>query len=132
MKFGASRVIVFGAAAALLVLSSCKSEDEYKKERIVNAHEQFEAARKRDLPADKVLTVQDCIELAMKHNLDIKVQNIEKDAAKNIMWAEILGMLPDLTVGDRSRCICCCWTIPPRGCRPRLTRRSPGCRRLRR
>ena len=101
MKFGASRVIVFGAAAALLVLNGCKSEDEYKKERIVKAHEQFEAARKRDLPADKVLTVNDCIRLAMEHNLDIKVQNIEKDAAKNILWAEILGMLPDLSVTDQ-------------------------------
>lgn len=101
MKFGASRVIVFGAAAALLVLSGCKSEDEYKKERIVKAHEQFEAARKRDLPADKVLTVQDCVKLAMEHNMDIKVQNIEKDAAKNILWAELLGLLPDLSVTDR-------------------------------
>ena len=101
MKFGASRLIVFGAAAALLVLSGCKTEDDYKKERIVKAHEQFEAARKRDLPSDKVLTVQDCIRLAMEHNLDIKVQNIEKDAANSMLWAEILGMLPDLSLTDR-------------------------------
>ena len=82
MKVGASRVIVFGAAAALLVLSGCKTEDDYKKERITKAHEQFEAARKRDLPGDKVLTVQDCIRLAMEHNLDIKVQNIEKEIGR--------------------------------------------------
>ena len=100
MKFGASRVLVFGAAAALLILSGCKTEEDYKKERIVKAQEQFEAAKKRELPADKMLTLHDCIELAMKHNLDIKVQNMEKDAAKSMMWAEILGMLPELSITD--------------------------------
>ena len=97
MKIGASRALVFGAAA-LLLLSSCKTEDDYKKERIAKAQEQFEAAKKRELPSDKVLTLQDCIRLAMEHNLDIKVRNMENEAAKSVMWAEILGMLPDLSI----------------------------------
>ena len=100
MKFGASRVLVFGAAAALLILSGCKTEDDYKKERIAKAQEQFEAAKKRDLPADKVLTLKDCIDLAMKQNLDVKVQNLEKDAARSVMWADILGMLPDFSLTE--------------------------------
>ena len=98
MKIAVSRAIAFGAAAALLLMSGCKTEEDYKKERIAKAQEQFESVRKRDLPADKVLTLHDCIKLAMEHNMDIKIQNMEKDAAKNMLWAEILGMLPDLTV----------------------------------
>ena len=100
MKFVTSRAIAFGTAAALLVLSGCKTEEDYKKERIAKAQEQFETVKKRDLPADKVLSLHDCIKLAMEHNMDIKVQNMEKDAAKNLLWAEILGMLPDLSVTD--------------------------------
>jgi len=100
MKNAVSRVISFGAAAALLLMSGCKTEEDYKKERIAKAQEQFESVRKRDLPADKVLTLHDCIKLAMEHNMDIKIQNMEKDAATNMLWAEILGMLPDLTVTD--------------------------------
>ena len=98
MKIAVSRAIAFGAAAALLLMSGCKTEEDYKKERIAKAQEQFESVRKRDLPADKVLTLHDCIKLAMEHNMDIKIQNMEKDAATNMLWAEILGMLPDLTV----------------------------------
>ena len=100
MKWGASRILVFGAVAAMLVLSGCKTEEDYKKERIAKAQEQFEAAKKRELPADKVLMLHDCIKLAMEHNLDLKVQNLENDAAKNVMWAEIFGMLPDLSITD--------------------------------
>ena len=100
MKLLASRAIVFGTAAALLALSGCKTEDDYRKERIAKAQEQFEAVKKQDLPADKVLTLHDCIRLALEHNMEIKVQNMEKDAAKNLLWAEILGMLPDLSVTD--------------------------------
>lgn len=100
MKIAVSRAIAFGAAAALLLMSGCKTEEDYKKERIAKAQEQFESVRKRDLPADKVLTLHDCIKLAIEHNMDIKIQNMEKDAATNMLWAEILGMLPDLTVTD--------------------------------
>jgi len=100
MKLLASRVIVFGTAAALLALTGCKTEEDYRKERIAKAQEQFEAVKKRDLPADKVLTLHDCIRLALEHNMEIKVQNMEKDAAKNLLWAELLGLLPDLTVTD--------------------------------
>ena len=100
MKFVISRTLVFGTAAALLVLAGCKTEEDYRQERVLKAQKQYDAARKTDLPADKVLSLQDCINLAMKHNLDMKVQNMEKDAAKNMMWAEMMGMLPDLSVTD--------------------------------
>ena len=100
MKGVISRTLVFGTAAAMLVLAGCKSEEDYRKERVLKAQEQYDSARKMELPADKMLSLQDCIDLAMKHNLDVKVQNMEKEAAKSMMWAEILGMLPDLSVTD--------------------------------
>ena len=97
---GVSRLIVFGTAAAMLILSGCKTEEDYRNERVTNAKDQYQKIRKEELPADKVLTLHDCIKLAMESNLDIRVQNLEKDAAKNIMWAEILGMLPEFSVTD--------------------------------
>lgn len=100
MKSKASLFLVFGTAAAMLLVNGCKTEEDYKQERIQKAAEQFDAARKRDLASDRMLTLHDCIGLAMKNNLDVKVQNMERDAAKNVMWAEILGMLPDLSVTD--------------------------------
>jgi|GEM_PF-811429 len=100
MKFAFSRILTFGAAASLLILSGCKTEEDYKKERIAKAQEQFDAAKKRELPADKVLSLKDCIKLAMEHNLDLKVQNLEKDAAQSVLWAEILGMLPDFSITE--------------------------------
>ena len=100
MKSAASRVIAFGTAAALLVMCGCKTEEDYKKERIAKAQKQFDAVKQRELPAEKILTLKECIKLALDHNMEIKVQNMEKDAAKNLLWAEILGMLPDLSVTD--------------------------------
>ena len=94
-----SLILAFGIASAFF-LSSCKTEDDYRKERVQRAAEQFENAKKRQIVGDKVLSLQDCLKLAMEHNLEIKVQNMEKDAAKNIMLAEILGMLPDLSITD--------------------------------
>lgn len=94
-----SLILAFGMASALF-LSSCKTEDDYRKERVQRAAEQFEKAKKREIPNDKVLSLQDCLKLAMEHNLEIKVQNMERDAAKNMMIAEILGMLPDLSITD--------------------------------
>ena len=64
-----------------------------------NAVEQFNQSKKTELVKDKeVLTLHDCMALAAKHNLELKVQNLEKDAAKNIMMAELLGMLRSQTV----------------------------------
>ena len=65
MKCVISRALVFGTAAALLVLAGCKTEEDYRKERVLKAQKQYEAARKTDLPADKVLSLQDCIDLSM-------------------------------------------------------------------
>ncbi len=94
-----SLILTFGMASALF-LSSCKTEDDYRKERVQRAAEHFDKVKKAQLPGDKILSMQDCLKLAMQNNMEMKVQNMEKDAAKNMMIAEILGMLPDLSITD--------------------------------
>ena len=87
MRHG-SHGIVLGVAAVLVLAGGCKTADDYRKERVKNAVEQFNQSKKTELVKDKeVLTLHDCMALAAKHNLELKVQNLEKDAAKNIMMA---------------------------------------------
>ena len=60
------KVLLSGTAAFLAVtlfFSGCKTEEDYKKERIARAEEQFQSIRKRAVPSDKMLSLQDCIKL---------------------------------------------------------------------
>ena len=97
------KVLLSGTAAflaATLFLGGCKTEDDYKKERIARAEEQFQSIRKRTVPSDKMLTLEDCIKLSREYNMELRIRNAEQDAAKGMMWAEILGMLPDLGITE--------------------------------
>lgn len=97
------KVLLSGTAAFLAVtlfVSGCKTEEDYKKERVERAEEQFRSIRKRDVPSDKMLTLQDCIKLAYSYNMELRVRSAEKETAKGMMWAEILGMLPDLGITE--------------------------------
>ena len=79
MRHG-SHGIVLGVAAVLVLAGGCKTADDYRKERVKNAVEQFNQSKKTELVKDKeVLTLHDCMALAAKHNLELKVQNLEKD-----------------------------------------------------
>ncbi len=86
--------------AGLLVLAGCKSFDEYQEERIAYAVKHFERARYSDLEKDKVLTLNDCVRLAVKNNLDLKVFGLEERVAREMRTSEMLGMLPEANVSD--------------------------------
>ena len=100
MRHG-SHKFALGLTAALVFVGGCKTADDYRRERAEKAIRQFEEAKKRELVKDKsVLSLPDCMKLAAEHNLEHKVMNLERDAAKNMMMAELFGMLPDLTITD--------------------------------
>ncbi|MBO7147496.1 MAG: SEL1-like repeat protein [Lentisphaeria bacterium] len=115
MKRKASHVLVFGAAAAAMLISGCNTggiaeffgyttESSSRKERIRVASEHFQELRnkkqQKDLAANKLLSLHDCFRIAEEHNADLQVQRMEKAAAEKMKWAEILGLLPDLTVSN--------------------------------
>jgi len=86
------------AVLAAAVLAGCKSEEDFRNERAENAMKHFEASRFKQ-PADgKTLTLRDCIELAQKNNLELKVRQLEEQVAREQKTAEMLGMLPELNV----------------------------------
>ena len=89
-------LVVFIAIA----LFGCKSYEDYKNERVESAIKHFERAQYTDLPTDKVLSLKECIELAIENNVDLKVYSLEEKVSHEMRTSEMLGMLPDLTVSD--------------------------------
>lgn len=90
----------FMVAALILggALTGCRSMEDYRRERETNAAKAMQVALSRRLPAGKVLTLRDCIGLALKNNLDVAAGRLQEKIDRERRNAEILGMLPDLLV----------------------------------
>ena len=88
------------AALSAVVLNGCKSEEDFRNERAENAMKHFESSRFKRPADDKILTLRDCIELAQKNNLELKVRQLEEQVAREQKTAEMLGMLPELNIKD--------------------------------
>ncbi len=89
-----------GAVAGMLAMSGCKSYEDYRQERAEYAMKHFNAAQYRDMMDGKKMGLIECIEMAMKHNLDLKVMSLEESVAHEMKTAEMLGMLPELNVSN--------------------------------
>ena len=94
------KIIVAVGCAGLLALAGCKSFNEYQKERVAYAVSHFEKAQYSNIPQDKVLTLNDCVRMAVKNNLDLKDFGLEEDVAKEMRTSEFLGMLPELNISN--------------------------------
>lgn len=84
----------------LFFSAGCRSIDEYRKERAEIALMNLEQSRLKKLPSDKVFTLSGCINIALKHNLDLKVNELQIAVARENRTAEMLGMLPDLNTAN--------------------------------
>ncbi len=84
----------------LLAAGGCVSYDTYRQERAERAARHFDQIRDRELPDGTVLTLVDCIELALLRNVDLEVSRLEERIARERVTAEVLGMLPDLEVSN--------------------------------
>ena len=89
-----------GVVTGALTLSGCKSYDEYRNERAELAVKHFEAAKYRDTLDGKKMTLRECIDMAIKNNLELKVMKLEEQVAHEMKTAEMLGMLPELNVSN--------------------------------
>lgn len=85
-------------AAACFFVSSCRNDDYYKELRAKKADEHFKKIAERQFPEDKVFTLPDCLEIALKNNFDIKVYELKEAISKERRTAAMLGMLPELNV----------------------------------
>ncbi len=94
--------IVAGVAvlAIACLFSGCQSMEDYRNERAEYAIKHFEGAKYRELVEGKKLTLQECIDLARQHNLDLQVSKLEEKVAREMKTAEMLGMLPELNIND--------------------------------
>ena len=92
------RGILAVTALSVAFLSGCKSEDEFRQERAEKAMRHFERSRFKQPFDGKRLSLKECIELAQKHNLEIKVEKLEQQVLREQKTAEMLGMLPELNL----------------------------------
>ena len=88
MKKSLQNLLVVFIAIALF---GCKSYEDYKNERVESAIKHFDRSQYTDLPTDKVLSLKDCIELAIENNVDLKVYSLD-----NAINAPIQGTAADL------------------------------------
>lgn len=94
------KCVLKSSAALVLLLSGCKSFDEYQQERIAYAVRHFERAQYSNIENGRVLTLNECVRLAVKNNLDLKVFGLEEQVTKEMRTSEMLGMLPELNVSN--------------------------------
>ena len=88
------------AMAGGLLLSGCKSEKDYRDERAEFAVLHSQKAKYRDQLEGKKMGLLECMRYALEHNLDVEVNKVEEAVAREMRTAEMLGMLPELTVTD--------------------------------
>jgi hypothetical protein len=98
MKF--SSQLFIGIIGVGLILTGCKSFEDYQEDRLAKAVAHFEKAQYSNIPEGKVLTLNECFAMARANNLDLKVFGLEEQVSKEMRTYEILGMLPELNVSD--------------------------------
>lgn len=95
-----TRTLALIAGLGILICGGCKSFSEYQEERHNKAVLHFERAQYTNIDPNKVLSLNECFQLALKNNLDLKVFGIEEKVAEELRTSEMLGMLPELNVSN--------------------------------
>jgi outer membrane protein TolC len=84
-------------AAVILGSAGCRSTDYFKAKRIEEADRAFMTLQ-RQIIEGRSMTLVECIDEALKHNIDISVGKLQEAIAHERKTAAKLGMLPDLTI----------------------------------
>jgi outer membrane protein TolC len=87
--------------AVLFVLAGCHGAKEARERRIQKADAHMGKIKLKLLPKGKVFSLVDCIAIALDHNLDLKVYELKERIADEKVTAQMLGMLPDLTISNQ-------------------------------
>jgi outer membrane protein TolC len=94
-----TRIIALTAIAAFF--AGCHNSEYYRQQRIEKARSDFKDINKRTIDANKVFTLNECIDKALKHNLSLKVYDLKSQIASEKVTARLLGMLPQLTINNQ-------------------------------
>ncbi len=92
--------LLCGGWLAVFALAGCNFSQNFRVERARQALLHFDRAQKSTLGEIKKFTLQDCVDIALKQNLDLQLSQLEQGIAREARTAEMLGMLPSLTVSD--------------------------------
>ena len=94
------QIMCLCAGVTIAILGGCKSFNEYQQERVNKAVVHFERAQYTDIKPDHVFTLNECVVLAKRNNLDLKVFGLEEQVSKEMQTSEFLGMLPELNISN--------------------------------
>ena len=91
-----------GIVSALLAVcvSSCKSNDSYVEERAERAVLDTKKAKYMELNDASTYTLDQCISYALKHNLQVRLHELDVKIANENKMAELMGMLPELNLNE--------------------------------
>lgn len=84
----------------IISLAGCDFYRNSRIERSRLAIEHFERSQKSTLGEIKKFTLQDCIDIALKQNLDLQLAKLEQSIAREARSAEMFGALPSLTFSE--------------------------------
>ena len=98
------KIIYSGIAAASVLLAvgltSCKSGASYMDERAERAVLDTQKAKYMELTDGNAYTLDQCIKAALKHNLQVRLHELDVKIARENEMAELMGMLPELNFSD--------------------------------
>ena len=75
MSVSTRKLLMFGVLVAVAA-GGCKTAQDYRDERAEYAVKHFEFARYREMMEGQKLSLKECIDLARKNNLELKVMAI--------------------------------------------------------
>jgi outer membrane protein TolC len=97
--FNFFRILTFIAIGVFL--AACHNSEYYRQQRVEKARRNFTKISARTIPEGKVFTLDECINDALEHNLNLKVYDLKEKIASEKVTAQLLGMLPDLNVTNQ-------------------------------
>jgi outer membrane protein TolC len=81
-----------------LLFWGCRTPEDERMERVEKADRYFSMIKYQPVPTEKIFTLSDCIETALKNNLDLRVFAITEKINQERTSSAYLSMLPDLYV----------------------------------
>ena len=85
------------ATGTAVFITGCQSNAEFfQNKRLEEVKKYFDQQQSRAVPTSKVFTLDECIQLALENNLDLKLEKAKKDISQEGYTTALLGMLPKL------------------------------------
>ena len=100
-KLKVSIIIALAAAGGIaMTVTGCRTEESYREERKEKAVAVYRDVKAKEYHKGMTLSLDDCISFAIRNNMSVKVANMERDVAERMRTADILGMLPDISISN--------------------------------